>query len=62
MLMFTSVQLRAKRKCDFLHNNTSQHVFFPNNTDQKKKKKERKKKMRHGTDLSVLAEALLKSL
>lgn len=37
MLMFTSVQLRAKRKRDFLHDDTSQHVFFPNNTDTKRK-------------------------
>lgn len=52
MLIFTSVQLRAKRKCDFLHDDTSQHVSFPNNTD--------KKKNICGTDLSVLIEALLK--
>lgn len=52
MLMFISVQLRAKRKSDFLHDDTSRHVFFPNNTDKKKK--------RCGTDSSVLAEALLK--
>lgn len=37
MLMFTSVQLRAKRKSDVLHDDTSQHVFFPNNTDKKRK-------------------------
>lgn len=51
MLMFTSVQLRAKRKSDVLHDDTSQHVFFPNNTDKKK---------RCGTDSSVLVGALLK--
>lgn len=37
MLMFTSVQLCAKRKCDLLHDGASRHVSVPNNTDRKSK-------------------------
>ena len=37
MLIFTSVQLCAKRKRDSLHDDTSWHVTFPNNTDKTEK-------------------------